>query len=140
MSKMLKKVGLAMLAILMGLAQSANAADERDVRNRIAQGALSFADNCQQCHQLDGYGEEALYPSLRDPALLADGPRLIRTIIDGRTRHLRDDNGIEQLMPSLAFLSDVEIAAIIAFISNSWGDDVLWLTEADVAAARRAPP
>ena len=129
---------LSCLSSLFSLAHGA-ALEEREIRNRIALGALTFADNCQQCHQLDGYGEAPLYPSLRDPVLLADGPRLIRTIIDGRTRHLQDDGGAERLMPSLAFLSNAEIAAIIAFITNSWGDDVLSLSEAEVAAARSAP-
>ncbi len=133
------RIRLLLLCCLLSLAQSAAAAEEREVRNRIALGALAFADNCQQCHQLDGYGEAALYPSLRDPALLADGTRLIRTIIDGRTRHLQGDGDPERLMPSLAFLSNAEIAAIIAFISNSWGDDVVWLSEAEVAAARLDP-
>ena len=110
-------------------------ASEQDTRNLIARGALTFADNCSKCHQVDGYGEEELYPSLRDPRLLANKPLLIKTLLHGRTAQL--DNGTEEpRMPSLDFLSDGEIVAIIAFISNTWGDGVLLVSEAEVSQAR----
>jgi len=128
---------LALLVITCLGAVPVSVASERDVRNRIALGALAFAENCQRCHQADGYGEEALYPSLHDSRLLENRVLLIRTIIDGRNRHLEDGPEKTPLMPSLAFLTDAEIAAIIAFISNSWGEDVLMVSEAEVAAARR---
>jgi mono/diheme cytochrome c family protein len=111
---------------------------ERDIRNSIALGAMAFSENCQRCHQADGYGEEALYPSLHNEELLADRSLLIRTILDGRSRHeAGSSDGTTPLMPSLDYLTDKEIAAIVAFISNSWGNDVLILSESEVAAARR---
>lgn len=111
---------------------------ERDIRNSIGLGALSFAENCQRCHQADGYGEEALYPSLHNNELLADRALLIHTILDGRSRHSAGaTDGTTPLMPSLDYLTDREIVSIIAFISNTWGDDVLIVSESEVAAARR---
>ena len=113
------------------------AATERDVRNSVALGALVFADNCIKCHQLEGYGEEELYPSLHNPDLLADKALLIQTVLNGRLAHLEDGTeSMERLMPALDFLSNREIAAIIVFISNSWGDQVLVVTEQEVEDAR----
>ena len=113
------------------------AASEQDIRNQIALGALAFADNCRKCHQLDGYGEEKLYPSLHDPRLMADKALLIRTILHGGAAHQDESSGAAvRLMPSLGFLTNQEIAAIIAFITNSWGDEVLLVTEQDVGDAR----
>ena len=113
---------------------------ERDIRNRIALGALVFAENCQRCHQADGYGEEELYPSLHDSRLLADRTLLVRTILDGRNRHEAGAaDASTPLMPSLDYLTNSEIAAIIAFISNTWGNDVVMVTEAEVDKARRHP-
>jgi mono/diheme cytochrome c family protein len=112
-------------------------ATEQDVRESIALGALVFADNCRKCHQIDGYGEEALYPSLHKPALLANKTLLIETVLKGRLRHLeKSDDGTERLMPSLEFLSNSEIAAVIAFISNSWGGEVQIVTPEEVQDAR----
>ncbi|MFV8782871.1 c-type cytochrome [Microbulbifer sp. SA54] len=110
-------------------------AEEQDTRNLIALGALTFADNCIKCHQIDGYGEEALYPSLRDPKLLANKPLLIKTLLHGRTAQLADGSE-EPRMPSLDFLTDREIVAIIAFISNTWGNGVLLVSEKEISEAR----
>ncbi len=113
------------------------AASEQEIRDNIALGALAFADNCMKCHQLDGYGEEALYPSLHNPTLLRDRSLLIQTILNGRTGHQQSvEGGSMRLMPSLDFLTDAEIVAIIAFITNSWGDQVLEVTEQEVREAR----
>ena len=128
---------LALMAVAFLLTTPSGIASERDVRNSIALGALAFADNCGKCHQADGYGEEGLYPSLHSPALLADKDLLIKTVLNGRMGHVEEgDDGAERLMPSLDFLSNSEIAAIIAFISNSWGDDVLIVTPEEVEDAR----
>jgi mono/diheme cytochrome c family protein len=114
-------------------------ASEQEIRNNIALGALSFADTCARCHQIDGYGEERLYPSLHSPQLLQDRSLLIQTILNGRNGHQGKGEGEgTTLMPSLSFLSDAEIVAIIAFITNSWGGEVLVVSEQEVKAARAA--
>lgn len=129
-------VKLALIATLLGVLATAQAG-EQDIRNSIALGALAFADNCKKCHRIDGYGEAKLYPSLHDAKLLANKPLLIRTILHGRTRPKAGQSGADEpLMPALDFLSNREVSAIIAFISNSWGDDVLVVSEQEVQAAR----
>ena len=128
---------LASVHLLLAYAPGALAADEQAVRDSIALGALVFADNCRKCHQIDGYGEEALYPSLHQQDLLADRALLIQTILNGRMGHQQTPAGEpERLMPALNFLSNREIAALIAFISNSWGSEVVIVSEAEVQAAR----
>ncbi len=123
-------------AALLTLAMSSTAS-EQEIRNSIALGALTFSDICAKCHQIDGYGEEDLYPSLHNPALLQNKTLLIQTILNGRTGHQQNVEGDEiTLMPALTFLSNAEIVAIIAFITNSWGGGVLEVTEQEVQEAR----
>lgn len=125
------------LVIIFAVLMPQAAASEQDIRNQIALGALAFADNCKTCHQLDGYGEEELYPSLHDPSLMKDKTSLIQTIIHGRIANQEEPGGgTERLMPKLGFLTNKEIAAIIAFITNSWGNEILIVTEQEVADAR----
>lgn len=112
-------------------------ASEQAVRNSVALGALVFADTCIKCHQIEGYGEEELYPSLHNPDLLADRTLLIQTMLNGRLAHEKSADGTAQrLMPALEFLSNKEITGLIAFISNSWGNEVLVVTEQEVEIAR----
>ncbi|WGL15326.1 cytochrome c [Microbulbifer bruguierae] len=122
-------------ALLLAVFSLESAASGQETRDLVGFGALTFADNCKKCHQIDGYGEEALYPSLRDPALLANKKLLIETLLHGRSAPRRN-GGEEDLMPALEFLTDREISAIIAFISNTWGDEVLLVSEEEIKAAR----
>ncbi|QKX16643.1 cytochrome c [Microbulbifer sp. YPW1] len=122
-------------ALLLAAFSLESAASEQETRDLVGFGALTFADNCKKCHQIDGYGEEALYPSLRDPALLANKKLLVETLLHGRSAPRRN-GGEEELMPALEFLTDREISAIIAFISNTWGDEVVLVSEEEIKAAR----
>ena len=131
---MLKKLSLGTVLAVIALQGTAS---EKDIRDSIALGALVFADNCKKCHQTDGYGEAPLYPSLHNPGLLSDKALLIQTILNGRTGHQQEDgSGSERLMPALNFLTNREIASIIAFITNSWGDEVIMVTDREVEDAR----
>lgn len=114
-------------------------AAESELNPIIVLGEQTFADNCRKCHQLDGYGEEALYPSLHQQRLLADRSLLIQTLLHGRLGQSPAGEP-ERLMPALDFLTNREIVALIAYISSSWGDEVLVVTEAEVEAARQANP
>jgi mono/diheme cytochrome c family protein len=127
-----------MLFVLLSVLLSAHTwASEQDIRNSVALGALVFADNCKHCHKIDGYGEAALYPSLRNERLLADKTLLIETVLNGRLAHEKDSNKAVRVMPSLDFLTNREVAAIIAFITNSWGSEVLMIPDEQVEAARK---
>lgn len=126
-------------ALLLCLVSVRTLPSEQGVPDDIALGALAFSDNCEKCHQADGGGEQALYPSLHDPALLQDKTVLVQTILHGRTGPSAGEQHRPQpLMPSLDYLSNHEIAAIIAFISSSWGKTTLRVSESDVEAARRS--
>lgn len=115
-------------------------ADTNEDAGDLTLGAAIYADNCRMCHQPDGGGEEGLYPSLQNPALLADKKLLIRTVLDGRTGHRQRGNGkAVRLMPRWDFLSDREIAAVIAFVTDSWGPQAVIVSAPEVAAARRGP-
>lgn len=108
---------------------------ENEVRNSIVMGAFAFADNCRKCHETDGYGSEGLYPSLRRPELLADRALLIKTILHGRLQQEKD--GTEaRLMPSMDYLTNQEIAAIIAFVTGSWGKEVVMVSPEEIEKAR----
>ncbi|MCB1856220.1 MAG: cytochrome c [Pseudomonadales bacterium] len=138
---MTDRLTLAAIALwLLGGWHLVQAADD-DLQSRILLGEQTFGDNCSKCHQLDGYGEGGLYPSLHQQSLLTDKTVLIQTIIHGRLAPEQVPGAQPQrLMPALGFLSDREIAALVAYLSNSWGDEVIVVTEEEVQTARQGIP
>ncbi len=69
--------------------------------------------NCAACHQANGKGVAGSYPSLDGDAVV-NGPKLsqIQIVLHGKNNK----------MPSWQQLSDVELAAVITYTRNSWGN------------------
>lgn len=118
---MTDRLTLAAIALwLLGGWHLVQAADD-DLQSRILLGEQTFGDNCSKCHQLDGYGEGACTlfaptePAHRQDCAHPDHhPRPAGAGAGPRAQPQR-------LMPALGFLSDREIAALVAYLSNSWG-------------------
>ena len=104
--------------------------------DNIALGAQLFDDICATCHEGDGEGSAGLYPSLHNPELLNNQVLLIKTVLEGRSQLDAATQKPAHLMPSLNFLTNREIVALIAFITNSWGNQVLVVSEKEVELAR----
>lgn len=93
----------------------------------ISQGESVFAANCAVCHQDNGAGSPPSFPSLIG-AFLVRGPseRQITQVLQGR-----------RVMPAFADdLTDEEIAAVVTYTRNSWGNDTGVVQPADVAQLR----
>jgi len=95
-----------------------------DLAALVAHGEQVYNNNCAACHQANGGGNTALGA----PALVGDkvvlGPKQhqIDVVLNGQT------NGVVQTapgggkMPAWKQLPDVDIAAVISYTRNSWGN------------------
>lgn len=98
----------------------------------VARGHTIFDGNCAACHQTTGAGN----PALGAPALVGDkvvlGPKehQIDVVLNGQ------NNG---KMPPWKHLSDVDVAAVISYTRNSWGNkaDQNVVQPAEVKTARK---
>ncbi len=107
---------------------------------RIEAGKVVFTRNCVACHQPDGKGIPSAFPPLAQSDFLnADMTRAIGVVSGGLTGKVtvneHDFNGV---MPAWN-LSDEDIAAVLTFVSNSWGNAGQDVTPADVASHRVKP-
>src|SRR5487761_2040989 len=90
----------------------------------LAKGQQVFNGNCAACHQPNGTGNAAIGA----PALVGDkvvlGPRdhQIDVVLNGQTNGVVMTGGAGGKMPSWKGLSDVEIASVISYTRNSWGN------------------
>lgn len=91
----------------------------------IKAGGTIYAASCQSCHRADGSGVPGLIPALAGHAGVqsANPASAIRVILQGGQAAITDGNGRGTSMPAFAWrLTDAQIAGVIGFIGNSWGN------------------
>ena len=105
----------------------------------LAQGKSLYAQNCLSCHQADGGGVDGLNPPLgKTDYVLGDKPRLIKVLLNGLQGV--DINGEEyhNVMPAQDHLTDQQMAAVLTYVRNAFGNKASGITAAEVQAVRAA--
>lgn len=90
----------------------------------IANGKKVYINNCMNCHMEDGKGLEGAFPPIAKSDFLKRPPKeLIEIILKGQSGEIKV-NGIayNMMMPAQDYLSDEEIADVLNYINNSWGN------------------
>jgi mono/diheme cytochrome c family protein len=103
-------------------------------------GQAIYVDNCAACHTAEGTGIPRLFSALKDsPSVLADDPvSLIRVVLQGAQSVATDSDPTGPSMPAHGWkLSDEQVAAVITYIRNSWGNAASAVSPSDVNSARR---
>lgn len=96
-----------------------------------ADGKQDFIDNCSACHQQTGVGIPGAYPALAGDRLVQGDPKLVAsTVLHGRGGMPAFKDG----------LTDAELARILTYVRNAWGNKAGPMTPDDFAAARSGPP
>src|SRR5215470_13439431 len=99
---------------------------------QMEKGKLVFMQNCSMCHQLDGKGLPGVFPPLaQSDFLMADKDRSVRIALRGLSGSITVNGATyDNLMPQLP-LTDEQVANVLTFIRNSWGNqgDVVSLEE-----------
>jgi mono/diheme cytochrome c family protein len=91
-------------------------------------GAALYADNCSACHSPTGAGAANLFPPLKDSAVVQapDATDLIQVVLHGAQSAATDYAPTGASMPSLGWkLSDPQVAAVLNYVRNSWGNRAL---------------
>jgi len=104
-------------------------------------GAAIFKDNCAACHRDAGTGESGLFPHLAGSALVqSDDPAtLVRVVVQGTRAVSTPSMPTAPAMPAFGWkLNDAQIAAVLTFIRNSWGNAASAVSAADVADRKAA--
>lgn len=94
------------------------------------QGEKVYAANCVACHQANGKGMPPAFPPLAGSKVVLAAPdQQIATVLHGRPG---------TAMQSFARLSDAEVASVITFTKNSFGNSTGQLVQpSDIKAARK---
>jgi mono/diheme cytochrome c family protein len=88
-------------------------------------GEAIFTDTCSACHTRNGEGVEHIFPRLSGNAIVRqdDPTTLVRIILTGSRAAGTDAMPTSPAMPSLGYrLTDSQLAAVVTYIRNSWGN------------------
>jgi nitrite reductase (NO-forming) len=111
----------------------------RNKGERMEGGRRIFTSICAACHQPSGSGIENVFPPLAGSDLLnADKTRAIGIVLKGLSGPITvNGKTFNNAMPALE-LSDEEVANVLTYVYNSWGNRGYEVTPAEVKAARAA--
>lgn len=89
------------------------------------EGAVLYKKHCENCHMEDGSGLEALYPPLADSDMLESMDVAAACVIRNGLQGQITVNGVQydMEMPPMPQLSGVEIANLLNYIHNAWGNE-----------------
>ena len=88
-------------------------------------GMQIYRQHCANCHQVDGTGLARLIPPLKDSDYLHNlEPAVLACQIRYGLENEIVVNGISfnEKMPGIPTLTPLEIAEIITYVNNTWGD------------------
>jgi len=93
---------------------------------------------CLVCHQQDGGGVPRMNPPLTKTSyVLGDKKKLIGIVLNGMNEEIEIEGQIyTNVMAPHDFLSDQEIADLLTFVRNSFGNKASMVTAAEVKAQR----
>ena len=109
------------------------------MEERMASGRKLYAAHCAACHQADGQGLAGAFPPLAGSDYLASGgPAIaINVVLNGLTGPIKvNGKDYSSVMPNMSYLSDSDVADVVTYVFNSWGNPGGEVNSAEVAAAR----
>jgi len=111
-------------------AEEAASADREWTKDELmAKGEQVYATNCAACHQAAGQGVPPAFPALAGSAIaIGDAAAHIDIVLNGKAN--------TAMAAYSALLSDADMAAVITYERNSWGNSASVVQPAAVKAAR----
>jgi mono/diheme cytochrome c family protein len=104
----------------------------------IAAGKAIYSQYCVVCHQPEGTGMQNVFPPLaKSKNVLGAKPvSIMNTLLKGMSGKEIDGEAYNGVMPSFDFLTDEQIANVLTFVRNSFGNKASAVTTAEVKAER----
>jgi len=131
---------LTISAITFGIAVLNAGLPTQNLTESIKRGKEVYSLYCQNCHLEDGKGT----PDINPPVAKADylkkpSKTLINVILQGQSGEVVvNGKKYNALMPAQDYLTDIQIADVLNYVRNSWGNKIPGtITPASVKALRK---
>ena len=106
--------------------ENLNSADRVKFTKYLIQGKAIYKQYCINCHQTNGEGLRKLIPPLAGSDYLEDNQKEVACLIKYGAKIPIKVNGVtyRPTMPAHTPLTHLEIAEVITYINNSWGNQL----------------
>ncbi len=117
----------------------AEAAQVRSFSEQVEQGKKLFNQHCSACHQSNGQGLVGAFPPLaKSDYLMKDKHRAIEILLAGKNGEITvNGQKYNGQMPDFSRLNDNDVADILTYVMNSWGNKGTAIQPAEVAMVRK---
>ena len=103
----------------------------------MERGKVVYNTYCVSCHQPDGGGVPSMNaPIVKTPHVLGAKPELINIILKGMQGVDILGESYSNVMPAHNFLTNQQIADVLTYVRNNFGNKASGITAAEVAAVR----
>jgi mono/diheme cytochrome c family protein len=135
---MKKFIITAVLCLLVAVYLFAQAKKQPAATASIKRGQQVFSTTCIVCHQKNGGGVPRMNPPLiKTEYVLGDKSRLIQIVLKGLSEPIEiEGEQFTNAMPSFASLTDRQIADVLTYVRNSFGNKATAVTMAQVTVER----
>jgi nitrite reductase (NO-forming)/hydroxylamine reductase len=135
-------VGLMVSPVSPVWAASATAVHEAEtgaaLQESIKRGEALYTKYCSGCHQATGQGMAGAFPPLaKSDYLTKDPQKAIEVVLKGLSGKITV-NGVDynNVMPNFSYMKDREVADVLNYVLNSWGNAGGGIAVGAVTAAR----
>ena len=103
-------------------------------------GQRLYARHCLSCHQADGGGVPNMQPAIAGGTWVQGDARALALFVmsGGFDSASRKDSDVGNVMPPFRQLADADLAEILTYIRQKFGNGASPVTAADIAEARQS--
>lgn len=112
--------------IVFGIALTSYTLPDQEMKESIERGKEVYALYCQNCHMEDGNGMPGVNPPLAKADFMKKPSKtLINIILKGESGEVVVNGTKYNVpMPSMEYLTDKQIADVLNYSKNSWGNKI----------------
>lgn len=110
---------------------------DETLQESMKRGKEIYTMQCQNCHMYNGEGMEGVNPPVAKTTYLKDAKKNIRIMLNGQTGEIKvNGKKYDAEMKPFDFLDDKQIADVLNYIRNSWGNKYPIITPEQVKTER----
>ena len=126
------------IMIMIAMVSAVSYPEQDDLKASIERGKKVYENTCLACHQINGSGVPGMNPPLKKTKyVVGDKKTLINIVLNGLDKEIVvNDETYTNVMPAFASLTDKEVADVLTYVRNSFGNKASQVKEGDVKKLR----